>query len=97
MFAIQLPSILCDPLACSPPGFSVHGILQARILEWVAIPFCWGCSRPRDGTQASCIAGEFFTLSSHLPYAAPRPRRPHLRPKLQISFSTVCGTTVEAS
>ena len=39
---------LCDPMDCSPPGFSVHGILQARILEWIAIPFSRGTSQPRD-------------------------------------------------
>jgi len=47
---------------CSPPGFSVHGILQARILEWVAIPFSRGSSQPRDQTQVSHIAGGFFTV-----------------------------------
>ena len=46
---------------CSPPGSSVHGVLQARILEWVAIPFSRGSSQPRDRTQVSCIAGGFFT------------------------------------
>ena len=46
---------LCDPMDCSPPGFSVHGILQARTLEWVAIPFCRGSSRPSGRTQVSCI------------------------------------------
>jgi len=39
----------------------LHGILQARILEWVAIPFSRGSSQPRDGRQVSCIAGGFFT------------------------------------
>jgi len=39
---------LCDPTDCSPPGCSVHGILQAKILEWVAIPFSRGSSQPRD-------------------------------------------------
>ena len=39
---------LCNPVDCSPPGFSVHGILQARILEWVTISFSRGSSRPRD-------------------------------------------------
>ena len=39
---------LCDPMDCSPPGSSIHGILQARILEWVAIPFSRGSSRSRD-------------------------------------------------
>ena len=52
---------LCDPTNCSPPGFSVHGILQARILEWIAIPFSRGSSQPRDWTLVSCIAGKFFT------------------------------------
>ena len=46
----------------SPLGSSVHGILQARILEWVAISFSQGSSRLRDGTQVSCIAGRFFTI-----------------------------------
>ena len=45
----------------SLPGFSVHGILQARILEWVAIPFSRGSSQPSDRTQVSRIAGGFFT------------------------------------
>ncbi|MES6266278.1 hypothetical protein U6R57_12305, partial [Cutibacterium acnes] len=52
---------LCDPMDCSPPGSSVHGILQARILEWVAISFSRGSSQPRDQTQVSHIAGGFFT------------------------------------
>ena len=45
-----------DPMDCSPPGSSVHGLLQARILEWLAIPFSRGSSRPRDWTWVSCIA-----------------------------------------
>ena len=52
---------LCDPMDCSPPGFFVRGILQARILEWVAIPFSRGSSWPRDQTRVSHIAGRFFT------------------------------------
>ena len=52
---------LCDPMDFSLPGSSVHGILQARILEWVAIPFSKGSSRPRDRTQISCNVGRFFT------------------------------------
>ena len=52
---------LCDPMDYSLPGSSGHGILQARILEWVAFPFSRGSSRPRDQTQVSCIAGRFFT------------------------------------
>ena len=51
-----------QPMDCSPPGSSVHGILQAKILEWVAIPFSRGSSQPRDQIQISCIAGEFFII-----------------------------------
>ena len=58
----QLCLILCDPRDCSPPGSSVHEILQARILEWVAIPFSRGSSWPRDWTLISCITGRFFTI-----------------------------------
>ena len=53
---------LCNPMDCSLPGFSVHGILQARTLEWVAISFSRGSSQPRYRTQVSCIAGGFFTI-----------------------------------
>ena len=52
---------LCDPVDCSPPG-SIHGILQARILEWVAISFSRGSSRPRDRTLVFSIAGRCFNL-----------------------------------
>ena len=55
---------LCNPLDCSPPGSSVHGISQARMLEWVAISFCRRSSRLRDQTHVSCIAGRFFTTES---------------------------------
>ena len=47
---------LCNPLGYSPPGSSVHGISQARILEWVAISFSRGCSQPRNWTPISCIS-----------------------------------------
>ena len=49
---------LCDPMDCSPPGSSVHGILQARILEWVAIRFSRGSFPPRDRSWVSCTAGD---------------------------------------
>ena len=55
-----LPSVLCDP-----PGSSVHGISQARILESVAISFSRGSSQPRDGNCVSCIAGRFFYRLNH--------------------------------
>ena len=54
-------SVVSDPMDCSLPGSSVHGILQARILEVVASPFSRGFSQPRDRTWVSCIAGRFFT------------------------------------
>ena len=53
--------ILCDPMDCSPPGSSVHGILQARILDWIAISFSRGSSPPRDWTWVSCTASRLFT------------------------------------
>ena len=49
-------------MECNFSGSSVHGILQARILEWLAIPFPRGSSQARDRTQVSSIAGEFFTI-----------------------------------
>ena len=57
---------LCNPTDHSPPGSSVHGILQTRILEWVAMPSCRGSSRPRDRTCVSCLlhGNEFFTTSA---------------------------------
>ena len=53
--AAQSCLTLCDPM-----DYTVHGILQARILEWVAVPFSRGSSWPRNWTGVSCIAGRFF-------------------------------------
>ena len=53
---VQLCLTLCDPM-----DYTVHGILQARILEWVAFPFSRGSSQPRDQTQVFCLAGRFLT------------------------------------
>ena len=61
VFITQSCPTLCDPMDCSSPGSSVHGILQARILEWVAIFFSRGSSRLRDWTWVSHIAGRLFT------------------------------------
>ena len=62
--SLQLCLTLSDPVDCSLPAFSVHGILQARILEWVAMPSSRKSSRPRDQTSisyiVSCMAGRFF-------------------------------------
>ena len=54
--------ILCDPMDWSLPGSSIHGIFQARVLEWVAISFSRGSSQPRDRTQVSRIRGRRFNL-----------------------------------
>ena len=59
---VQSCPALCDPTDCSPPGFSLHGILQARILEWIASLSSRGSSQPRDWTWVSYIAGRRFTL-----------------------------------
>ena len=56
---------LCKSMDSNPPGSSVHGISQTRILECVAMPFSRGSSQPRDQTQVSCIAGRFFTAEPH--------------------------------
>ena len=53
---------LCNLMDCSSPDSSVHGILQARILKWVAIPFSRGSSWPRDQTHVSCTTGRFFII-----------------------------------
>ena len=61
----QSRPILCNPVGCSPPGSSVHGILQARILEWVAISFSRGSSRPRDQIRSPALQAD--TLISEPP------------------------------
>ena len=68
---LELPVAAPDPVKvkvaqscltlCNPMDYTVHGILQARIPEWVAFPFSRGSSQPRDQTQVSRIAGRFFT------------------------------------
>ena len=59
--------LFCNPIEGSLPGFSVHGILQERILEWVAISSSRGFSRARDWTHISCTAGRFFTACKPTP------------------------------
>ena len=64
----QLCLTPCDPMDYSPPGFSVHGIFQARILKWVVISSSRGSSGPRNGTRVSCISCtgcRFFTTEPH--------------------------------
>ena len=80
---------LCNPMDCSPPGFSVHGIHRARILEWVAISFSRVFSQPRDQTCVSCIAGEFFTVEP------PGKPRKYTRPrKINIVLNDDKGVTL---
>ena len=79
----QLCLTLHNPIDCSPPGSSVHGILQARILEWVTIPFFRGSSQLRDWTQVSWIAGRFFTV-----WATREAHQDH-RYNVSVIFTTV--------
>ena len=60
----ELSPTLCDQMDCSPPGSSVHGVLQAKILEWIAMPFSRGSSQPRDQTHVSSTEGRFFTAET---------------------------------
>ena len=62
VWVTQYSPSLCHPMDCSPPGSSVHGIFQERILEWVVIPISRGSAPSRDRTWVSCIAGRFFTV-----------------------------------
>ena len=70
---------LCDPMDCSPPGSTVHGILQARILEWVAIPFSRGSSWPRNQSWVSFIAGGFLTVWATREAWGFKQRRKHIQ------------------
>jgi len=58
---VKVKVTLSCPALCNPMDCPVHGVLQARILEWVAFPFSGGSSQPRDQAQVSYIAGRFFT------------------------------------
>ena len=72
----QSSPTLCNSVDSSPPGSSVRGIFQARVLEWVAISFSRGFPWPRDQTQVSCIAGRFCTIcatrEAFIPTLGPR-------------------------
>ena len=62
VLVVQSCPTLCNPVDCSPPDSSAHGILQARLLEWVAMPYSRGSCKPQNRTQISCIAGRFFII-----------------------------------
>ena len=79
VLVVQLCPTVCNPMDSSPSGSSVHGILQTRIMEWVASPFSRGSSRPRDRTCVSCIAGRFFTTW------ATREAPPHTQECIQVN------------
>ena len=79
---------LCDLMDYSPPGSSVHGIFQARILEWVAISFSRESSQPRDRTQVSCIAGGCFNLWATR--EAPKISRDSMYMPVTMLISTNC-------
>ena len=65
VFTAQSCLTLCNPMDCIPPGFSVRGILQARILEWEALPFSRKSSQPRDRTRVSCFGKWILYCLSH--------------------------------
>ena len=62
----QLCSTLCDPMDCSPPISTVHGILQAGILEWIAISYFRGSSQPKNLTHVSCFGRQILNQLFHL-------------------------------
>ena len=85
---------LCDPMDWSPPGSSVHGILQPKILEWITMPSSRGSSQPRDQTHVSCgssVAGKFFTAEP------PGKPSPDLRgPSTSLTFfMTISSLTIQ--
>ena len=84
---------LWDPMDCSPPGSSVHGILQARILEWVAIPFSRGSSWPRDRTQVPCIASRFFTVWATREEAPLNDKKRNINTRCGVIGTSLIGPT----
>ena len=86
---------LCNPMDCSLPSFSVHGVFQAKILEWVAISFSRGSSQSRDGTQVSGIVGRCFTLwatrEAHYFFLAPMQHKKNLVENVALDISHVCA------
>ena len=95
--ATQWCPTVCNPKDCSPPGSSVHGIFQARILEWVAISYSRGSSWPRNWIPVSCIAGKIFIVSNmiyvnsqiHRYRYLPRTRRGKADASWMWNFSSV--------
>ena len=82
---------LCNPMFCSPPSSSVHGVLQARILEWVAISFSRGSSWPRNQTWISCIAGRFFIIWATREALSLSPTATHTRFQILFHYRLLQG------
>ena len=91
--SLQSYPTLFDPMDCSPPGSSVHEILQARILEWVAMPSFRGSSQPRDRTSVSyisCIGRQVFYHRHHLGSPSQKPTST----QLILERKNICGLTL---
>ena len=86
---------LCDPMDCSLPGSSVHGIFQIRIWEWVAIPFFRGSSRPRDQTQGLMLCRQILYHLSH--EGSPTDGVGKLRPKGMEHLFRAIQPTIDRS
>ena len=93
VLVIQSCLTLCDPMNCSPPISSVHGILQARILEWVAVPSSRGSSLPKDRTcvpyASPSFLGKFFTTSTIWEAPCGSKTGPSLAGNTRVSWSPV--------
>ena len=79
--SLQSCPALCDPMDCGSPGFAVHGILQARIVEWVAMPSSRGSSQPRDQTHISYVS----CIGMQVLYHQCHPGSPNMPPGLIVS------------
>ena len=81
---------LCDPMDCSLPGSTIHGIFQARVLEWAAISFSRGSSQHRDQIHVSCTADSLVQFSRSLVFNSLRPQEPqHTRPPCPLPIARV--------
>ena len=81
---IQSCLTLCDPMDCSLPGFSVHGIFQARVLEWVAIAFSRRSSQPRDESRSPTIQAD--TLLSETPGKSKKRKKEEKKKRTQMKY-----------
>ena len=82
----QLCPTLCDPMGCSPPGSSVHRTSQARILEWVGLPFSRESSQPRARIQVSCIGDSLLNCRWILYWLSHQGSPQYMPPKVLLTF-----------